>query len=741
MIGPIGRTHLMDYWAVVLHRRWVLLLTVLTFTVVAVIAMFTAEPQYRATTTLHIEHQSPDIFTFRDLGQSERSWTAYADFYQTQYNILASPAVARRAADRLAWTSQPAFTDPAKPGLITRLKRLIPRVAPVVQQEPLERATAEILAGLEVSPERNSQLVHVSWVSADPEWAGRVANAMAAAYIAYNIQSQYATTHEAQEFLVDQIAGLKAEISTIETSIQEYGENKRILSLDDSNNITLEAVKDTSKRRTAAQTRRAEAEAVLRSVQESEPDALTQVLNSDLIARLRQEYAGYEAEYAEQSRRFGDDWPGMQVLKSKLAQAGERLDKEVARIAEQVRATAKTGYDTAFQEVQALDRLLTDQERAAQRLKRDGIEFADLSTDVETKRETLDGLLRRQLEMALSSQLKDLDFTSTNIRIVEKARTPTAPFSPNPRRNLMMALVLGLAAGLGLAFLLDYLDNTVSTLAQLTATVSLPLLAVIPRHREPAVAEGKSGPRGSVTEFDLIAHKDSRAIVSEAYRELRTAILLSNPGEPPRRLMVTSALPEEGKTATVINLAIVLSQLGRRVVLVDTDLRRPRLHKVLNKENRRGVSTYLSGLEQDPAALTFGTGIENLDLIPSGPIPPNPSELLDSERFVQLADALIARGYDHVLFDSPPALSVSDPVIIASNVDVGILVARAAKTPRQSIRLAAEKLQHGNEKMGVVLNDLNADRQGAAYYRYQYYGRYGEDSGADEPGQASGSGA
>jgi len=350
-------------------------------------------------------------------------------------------------------------------------------------------------------------------------------------------------------------------------------------------------------------------------------------------------------------------------------------------------------------------------------------------------------LFQRQIEMALSSQLKDLESTSTNIRIVEKARTPIAPFSPNPKRNLVLALMLGLAAGLGLAFLLDYLDNTITAVGQLTATVSIPLLAVIPRHREAAAPGSKSGPWGPATEFDLIAHKDSRAIASEAYRELRTAMLLSHPGEPPRRLMVTSALPEEGKTATVINLAIVLSQLGRRVILVDTDLRRPRLHKVLRKENQRGVSTYLSGLEQDPAALTLGTGIDNLDLIPSGPIPPNPAELLDSERFRQLADGLLANGYDHVLFDSPPVLSVSDPVIIASNVDVGILVVRAAKTPRQSIRLAAEKLRHGNKKMGVVLNDLDADRQGAGYYRYQYYGRYGEDSDTGEPARAGGSGA
>jgi succinoglycan biosynthesis transport protein ExoP len=259
----VGGTHLLDYWAVIRHRRWVLVLTVLTFAVVSLIGTFTATPQYRATTTLHIERKNPDIFTFQDLGQSDVTWTSYTDFYQTQYKILSSPAVARRAAERLAWTSQPEFTAPASPGLVARLKSLIPRVAPIVVQDPLERAAAEILASLEVAPERNSQLVHVSWVSADPEWAGQVANAITAAYIQYNIASQFDTTDQAQEFLVDQIGHLRSEIATLEAERQTYGENKRILSVDDSNNITLTAVRETAERRTAAQTRRAEAEAVL----------------------------------------------------------------------------------------------------------------------------------------------------------------------------------------------------------------------------------------------------------------------------------------------------------------------------------------------------------------------------------------------------------------------------------------------------------------------------------------------
>jgi capsular exopolysaccharide synthesis family protein len=275
------------------------------------------------------------------------------------------------------------------------------------------------------------------------------------------------------------------------------------------------------------------------------------------------------------------------------------------------------------------------------------------------------------------------------------------------------------------------------------------VLAVIPRYRgntTPLSRVRRKTSDAREASIDLIAHRDGRSGVSEAYRGLRTSILLSHAGQPPRLIVLTSALPEDGKTATALNLAVVLAQLGRRVILVDTDLRRPRLHQAFGVENRRGVSTYLSGLEDDPQRLVVATGIDSLDLLPSGPIPPNPSELLNSAVFAGLGPELLERGYDHVLFDSPPVLSVSDPAIVASAADTGILVVRSGRTPRQSARLAAERLeQTGGGAFGVVLNDFDVEAKGSSYERYQsYYGRYEgaeEDSGVDSPTRASGRGA
>ncbi len=738
-----GTTPLLEYWAVLVRRRWVVYLAVCAATLAALVGSFLATPMYRATASLHVERQQPDILTFRDLSRTDYSWAAYSDFYQTQYKILSSEAVTRRAVERLGLTSHPLFepSSGGEPGLLARLRALVPTKRIAVEVSPLDAAAARIRGALEVTPVRNSQLVRVSWIGADPQLAAQVANAVVDAYMQFNMESKFTASDQATEFLVDQIGQLKREIATIEDQLQQYGESKRIVSIDDTNNITLKALSDISQRRTEAQTRLAEKEASYRSILQSPPDALPEVLNSSLINRLKEEYAAYEADYSEKATRFKTGWPGMQTLESKLEQARLRLELETDRIARQVLLAAEADYNKALSEVRNLDGLLDRQEGAAQRLKRDAVEFATLQTEVQKKRETLNALIARQNEMALSTRLRDLDVTSSNVRVVDRARAPVAPFSPRTRLNLLLGLALGLGAGVGLAFFLDYLDNTVATPAQLAAFATLPVLVAVPRHGSSAGPLGRVRRRKQEPEqpVDLVTHRDGSAGASEAYRQLRTAILLSSPGKAPRQLMVTSALPVEGKSLTVLNLAVVLAQLGRKVLVVDTDLRRPRLHGPFELDNGTGATTYLSGLEPDPLQLVRPTGIENLDILTSGPIPPNPSELLNSETFTRLGASLLER-YDHVVYDSPPTLSVADPVIVGSVVDAVVLVVRAERTPKQSIRQAIEKFEHsGISPIGIVLNDVNVEAHG--YRNYHYHGRYaGEEPGRRESGKARASG-
>jgi capsular exopolysaccharide synthesis family protein len=466
------------------------------------------------------------------------------------------------------------------------------------------------------------------------------------------------------------------------------------------------------------------------------------VLHSDLISRLKQEYASYEVLYSEKSEIFKDDWPEMQALRSKLDQAGERLAIETASIARQVVLAAEAEYRRARNEVRNLDELVSEQQTAAQRLRRDAVEFTNLQSEVEKKRETLNGLITRQSQMAVSTRLKDLDVTSSNIRVVDPARVPQAPFRPNKRLDLLLGLCVGLGFGVAMAFFLDYLDNTIASPADVERIVRLPVLAVVPRHGfevQKGSARRWKEAQAVPESVDLVSHLDRRAGASEAYRELRTSLLLSSPGRPPRRIMVTSALPEEGKSATAVNLAIVLAQMGRRVLLVDADLRRPRLHRVFGVDNARGLSTALSGLEESPRSLVVETPIEGLDLLPSGPVPPNPSELLNSALFSEMASRFLEARYDHVVFDSPPVLSVADPTILGSTVDASLIVARAGRTPRESLRQAVEKFsQAGIRLVGVIVNAL--DPEGGRYDRYRYYGHDPESTG-DAPRRDRMSGA
>ncbi|HEX4823527.1 MAG TPA: polysaccharide biosynthesis tyrosine autokinase [Candidatus Polarisedimenticolaceae bacterium] len=711
---------LRDYWSILQRRRGVIALCAAAVTLATLVGSFLVTPLYRSTATVQIERQNPDILNVRELGSLDYSFAAYADFYQTQYRILSSDAVARKTVARLGLVSHPLFAvGDSRPTLWSRFRAMLPGTVPKVPTDPEDVAAKQLLKGLEIAPIRNSHLVAVSWVAPDPVLASDIANAVVDAYIGFNIESSYTTSDQASEFLVDQIAALKKEIVDLEAKLQGYGEAKRIVSADDATNITMKALSDIATKRTEARTVLAQKEAAYKAALATPAAALPEAQKSELIARLKQEYASYEAEYSEKSKLFKDEWPGMQQLKSKMEQAETRLDLETEEIGTNVRRAAESEYRQALEEVRGLGALLDDQQEAAQSLKRDAVEFKSLLSDVQKKRETLDALMKRQNEMALTTRLKDLDATSSNIRVVDRARPAPAPFRPNKKLNLILGLLVGVGLGIGAALFLDYLDNTVGNAAEIDRLIHLPVLAAVPHH-------GAASAKLSVAEtVDLVAHRDRKAPASEAYRELRTGLLLSNPGHPPRQIMVTSAIPEDGKSSTVMNLAVVLAQSGRRVLLVDADLRRPRLHRVFGVDPSRGLSSILSGLEADPVALAQKTSVEGLSVLVSGPVPPDPSELLDSPTFAGLGPKLLAAGFDHILYDSPPALAVADPVIVASVVEASVLVCRAGRTPRESLQRAHQKfVQAGIKPIGVVLNDVDTSRPG--YGTYAYYGHSDE---------------
>jgi capsular exopolysaccharide synthesis family protein len=366
---------------------------------------------------------------------------------------------------------------------------------------------------------------------------------------------------------------------------------------------------------------------------------------------------------------------------------------------------------------QAMDK----QKQEANQLNESAIEYSLLKRDVETNRTLYEGLLEKLKEAGVTAGLR-----SNNIKVVDVARIPTAPSEPNIPRNLSFALLLGLTSGIGLAFLLENLDNSVRTPEQAQVISALPALGMIPLGSKRTSDENKGhlALASSKEAVELVTQTRPQSQMAESYRALRTSLLLSSLGAPPKVILVTSAMPQEGKTTTSINTAVVLAQKGVRVLLIDADLRRPGIHKALGMGPRSGLSNVLTGSVDLQQAITRSPLIPSLSILPAGTPPPNPAELLASMNTRDLIEGL-RQEFDHIVIDTPPTLSVTDAVVLSTRADAVVLVIRSGKTTKQALRRARELLFRVNARVtGVLLNAVDLSSPDYYYY-YEYQGKYG----------------
>jgi capsular exopolysaccharide synthesis family protein len=746
--SPEPELHLSDFLEK-LARRWKLIALLVTLSLAGAAVLYLMTPkQYQARARIQIERRSLSPVGSTDNPWLENWWNM--EFYPTQYKLLESRGLAERVVVDLQLAEDPRF-NPGGAALAPPSDDLSdPEAADALV---LGRLAGKLVAGLQVQPVTNTQLVDVIYRSPSPEFAARVANGYAQAFIDWGISTRTNTAGRASSFLGSQIDALKQEIQDKDAKVQAFSRQTDILSLGPESNVALQRLQALNEDFMEAKGSRIETEARYRELQDSPRQDVADKYSGGVITRLLQEQLKLRNQYQTQLQTYKPEWPAMVELRAEIDQGQENLNRTIDELVQNARTAAQAEYQTALRQERTLERELAEARNELLDQSSAAAELTTLQVEIGTSRDLMDKLLRQQSETEVAARLQTT--RESNVRIVDRALVPGSPYRPSLRENLAMGLGLGLLLGLGAVFLIEYMDRTIKTPEEIERRLMLPNLAVIPdvsasgrTGRAGAYGYGygygvrkRTGKRGGLRaaiepkdpshlpdQIELLPHDQPRLSVSEAYRGLRTSLLLSS-AEELGVVAITSASSGEGKTATSTNLAVVMAQLGRRVLLIDGDLRKPRLHEVFGVSNRAGLVNILAGGE-DPNRVTLPASIANLHILPSGPIPPNPSELLASDRMRDLLRR--ARSlFDFVIIDTPPVLAVTDATVIGSQTDGVVLCLRAGKVLREDARTCRDRLLMNDVKiLGTVLN-RHRDSAGAGRSKYYYYEAYTAEADAE----------
>jgi len=717
--------NLRDYWKVIRKRQWIIIAFFLIVVITTAIGTFTMKPIYRGTTTIQINKENPQVVNFQEIFAVNM---VDMDYYQTQYKILESRSIAKRAIHSLKLSEHPEFLPKPetpfqkwKSNILNPISDLFtsssrsssPNKGPS-ESEKETTLINQFLGRLNIEPIRNSRLAKIHFDSNYPELSSQVANTLAAAYIQQNLETRFIATQQAKEWLTGQLEDLKAKVERADEALQAFGSKHDIISLEEKENVTILRLTELNTALTKAESERMAKEALYKQTKDGNFDSIPSILENRLIMDLKQAYIQLEAQYMKLSETFKPEYPEMFRLKSQMQTIQKRIDAEMNKIVTGI----KNDYESNLRRESLLRDAFEKQKVRAQEMKERAIQYNILKREADTNRELYKGLLQRMKEAGVSAGIM-----ASNIQVVDQAELPTGPYKPNKRLNILLAAVVGLFLGIGLAFFFEYLDNTVKTPEDVEQLIRLPSFGMVPEisyERRRRLESGTSYP------VELITFGHPKSMLSEAYRNIRTSILLSFSEKPPKKIAILSPNPVEGKTTTVINTAIALSQTGAKVLIIDADMRKPRIHKIFNEENGVGLSNFLSG-HGELESIIKKTEIPNLYYIPSGPIPPNPSELIGSKLFKNMMESLGER-FDHLVLDSPPVLGFADSIILSTAVDGVILVVLGGKTPRETLQRAKEILHQVNAKiLGVVINRVDIQRSDYGYYYYRYHYYYGKE--------------
>ena len=750
-------TTIRDYLFVVLKRKWLILSLVLVVTSLVTIQAFRSPSIYAGETTIRIEEKPPNVLHTKEIvitGQSD------PNFWGTQLKLLENPALARQVVLTLDLQHNPAFFGgQTQGGVFSSLRRIFSKPKKVNESPAVSSGltvvgesevtggslTAEQLAELEpyedaiiagemVEPVLHTNLVRIRFSHSDPELAQKVSNTLAEVFVNNNLERSTMGSNKAEDLLAREIAKLQTKIKHEQEAQFNYAKEKNLpLVNDTAGNLEATRLATLSGQLLQAENERKYLQAQLEAARkERDPFSVPDVNSSARVEKLRDRISALKETRDALLVTYTPEWPAVKKIDAQL----KGLEAELQKAPSEIVTSIQRKYEAAVSRENLLRRAYEQQKGTTTQQTRDQIDLLAMSQELETNRQILNTLLQRQREFQVTNGDR-----SNEVSIATFSRLPREPIGPQRFRNIFIAFLLSLVAGIGLAFLLDFLDDTVKSVDDVDRYLHLPALALIPSSRDRGrligVVGAPPGPAaGDTTALAMVS--DARSPIAESYRHLRTSLLLSSAGQPPKTILVTSSQPAEGKTTTAINTAFMLAQTGAEVLIIDCDLRRPRLHAHFGVPNTKGLTNWLSGETDIESLMQSYPQQGNLKFLTSGPVPPNPAELLGSDEMRKLLSILTDR-FAHVVIDSPPAISFTDASILSTMVDGVVLVVHGGRSSRAVVRRAKQQLLDvGAHIFGVVLNNVKVETQDYYYSGYYSASDYAEgENPQDVPGQTA----
>lgn len=736
-------------WCIIKRYRWLVISVFAVSTVSALILTMTMRPVYRATALVELK-PNPAVITFDSVGRNLRDAIA---FRNTQISILKSEAITTRVIEEMDLVEEPEFNGEVgqrglgtairtvKGGISAAIKSVVAGVLLTGPAQDLETTSGsppgvsfmtpeelkerEIIrryqSKLDITQLQDSDLVHVSFESFNPRRAAELANAHSREYIRFIDERRFNSTSSAKKYLEEKIEEAEAELQASEKALTKFARHNNIVDVEDRGNVMQQAFENLSRSLTETRQNRIMAEFEYRQARQSDIETLPSVLANPMIQELRRRYADVRAEYQQMRPLYKDAYPRMKQLKARK----EDLESTLKEEGEKLVAGLKKQYEQLMNQEQTLDDEIAKKRTELLDLKERAVSYTILKREWEANRELYVGLLEKQKDFSVASGMEFNDAS-----IVDKAVTPTEKHSPNNLKNVSYAAVFGIVGGVGIAVLLTFLDSTFNTREELEEALGIPLMGFVPKIRE---ADKPLVP------LALVSAYQPDDVVAEAVRAIRTGVVFSRTGNIPKKILVTSAKRDEGKSTIASNLALILALSGSNVLLVDADLRNPVLSRWLNIDSGAGLAEYLNGMNGE---VVVSTPFANLSAVSAGWKRAGTADLLASVRMHDYLETLSER-FDFVIVDGPPCLGAADSMLLGPKMDGVLLVVKAAETERNVVCETVNRLRMVNAPLiGSVLNFVDLNQPEYFHYREQYGSgnestHHMRTAGKGNPGKAS----